>query len=111
MRATSHSGPIPDADSLAKYNNIIPNGADRIMAMAELQAEHRIIIEKSVVKTNNISTILGQVFGFLIGVLGLGSAIYLSLNNHETIAGILVGSTLVSLVGIFVIGKYLQSKE
>lgn len=31
-----HSGPLPDAETLVKYNSVIPNGADRIMKMAEI---------------------------------------------------------------------------
>lgn len=30
-----HSGPLPPPSDLAQYNDIISNGADRIMAMAE----------------------------------------------------------------------------
>ena len=33
----SHSGPLPDADTLIKYDSVIPNGADIIMKMAENQ--------------------------------------------------------------------------
>jgi hypothetical protein len=42
-------GPLPDPAELAAYNEIIPNGADRIMRMAEDQSTHRIGIEKIVV--------------------------------------------------------------
>jgi hypothetical protein len=46
----SHSGPLPDWESLAEYNKIIPNGADRIMKMSEKQSEHRMQLELIVVK-------------------------------------------------------------
>ena len=49
IRAMSHSGPLPDPESLGHYNEIITNGADRIMAMAENQQQHRIFIEKKVI--------------------------------------------------------------
>src|SRR5206468_1881503 len=42
-------GPLPDPGELAAYNQIIPNGADRIMKMAEEQSAHRIGLEKTVV--------------------------------------------------------------
>lgn len=37
----SFSGPIPHPDLLAQYDQIIPNGADRILLMAEAQSRHR----------------------------------------------------------------------
>jgi len=36
-----HRGPLPHPDSLARYDAIIPNGAERIMRMAELEQQHR----------------------------------------------------------------------
>src|SRR3954471_19352404 len=40
------SGPLPDPADLAAYNAVIPNGADRIMKMAEAQSTHRMELEK-----------------------------------------------------------------
>ena len=30
-----HSGPLPSPETLRQYNDIVPDGAERIMAMAE----------------------------------------------------------------------------
>ena len=60
LQSTSHSGPLPSPDDLKKYDVIIPNGADRIMIMAERQNQHRIDIEKSVIKSNNTQSGTGQ---------------------------------------------------
>lgn len=35
IQQRTHSGPLPDAETLIKYDSVIPNGADRIMKMAE----------------------------------------------------------------------------
>lgn len=35
IQEKSHSGPLPDAETLIQYNSVIPNGADRIMSMAK----------------------------------------------------------------------------
>ena len=34
------SGPLPDPNSLARYNEVLPNAAERIMSMAEKEMEH-----------------------------------------------------------------------
>ncbi|MCL2659595.1 MAG: DUF2335 domain-containing protein [Acidobacteriaceae bacterium] len=39
------SGPLPPPDVLTQYDQVVPNGAERIMAMAEQQSRHRIELE------------------------------------------------------------------
>jgi len=41
----AYSGPIPHPNDLARYEEILPGAAERIMKMAELQAEHRRALE------------------------------------------------------------------
>jgi uncharacterized membrane protein len=48
--AASFSGPLPPPSILGKYNDILPNGAERIMKMAENQSTHRIELEKLAIK-------------------------------------------------------------
>jgi uncharacterized membrane protein len=36
-----HTGPLPPAEDLEAYGRIIPEGADRIMKMAEKEQQHR----------------------------------------------------------------------
>jgi hypothetical protein len=46
------SGPLPHPEDLAKYEQVLPGSADRIISMAEQQAEHRRNLEKSVILSN-----------------------------------------------------------
>src|SRR5438477_9646871 len=46
---TVRVGPLPDPSELAAYNATIPNGADRIMKMAEAQSAHRLEMERLVI--------------------------------------------------------------
>ena len=36
-----HSTPLPDADTLSAYANLIPDGAHRIMSLVESETAHR----------------------------------------------------------------------
>lgn len=58
------SGPLPPPSLLARYSEIIPNGAERIMAMAERQSEHREKLEARVVNGNVASQTRGSWFSF-----------------------------------------------
>lgn len=100
-----HIGPIPDPDSLAQYNEIIPNGAERIMAMAEKQSNHRMSLEDRVVKGGVNRGYIGQGCALVIALFFGYLAHDLADQGHEVVPGIMVGGTLVSIVAVFVIGR------
>jgi len=106
-----HQGPIPCPDDLAEYNKIIPNGADRIMQMAEKQQHHRMELENIVVKCQQKQSLRGQTFGLILGITGLLTAAFLGFTGHETIGSIIGGSTVISLVSVFVIGRTKQNTD
>lgn len=107
----SHSGPLPDADTLIKYDSVIPDGADRIMKMAEVQQVHRMKMEDKVISSQSTQSKLGQIFGLIIGIVGIGSGTFLAAMGETTVGGIIAGGTVVSLVSVFVIGKNIQKES
>lgn len=107
----SYSGPIPPPAFMREYNEIIPDAAERILAMAEKQTQHRIDLENramdSAIKRSN----WGLVAGFVIGMTAICFGGTAMLMGHET-GGFWLGMAgLTSLVGVFVIGKYMTLKE
>jgi uncharacterized membrane protein len=92
------SAPLPEPSELAAYNQIIPNGADRIMKMAEAQTAHRIEIEKTVIYSQKNQAFRGQVFGLIVGLGGLSLATFAAMNGHDWFGGVIGSGTLVSLV-------------
>jgi len=48
-----HSGPLPDPDTLRAYATLIPNGAERIMALVEGASTHRHAQEAQLVASEN----------------------------------------------------------
>jgi len=54
------SGPLPHPEALERYNQIVPGSAERIIAMAEDQHDHRIEIEKRVIESNISAQKLGD---------------------------------------------------
>lgn len=45
-KASTFSGPLPPPEILGEYNEMLKDGAERIMKMAENQSKHRIELEK-----------------------------------------------------------------
>jgi len=111
IQEKSHSGPLPDAETLIKYDSVIPEGADRIMKMAENQQSHRISIESSLLSSQSYQSKLGQIFGLIIGLAGIGCGTYLASIGQDVVGSIIAGGTVVSLVSVFVLGKKAQKKK
>ncbi|HEY1716940.1 MAG TPA: DUF2335 domain-containing protein [Verrucomicrobiae bacterium] len=105
------SAPLPEPSELAAYSQIIPNGADRIMKMAEAQTAHRIQIEKTVIFSQKNQAFRGQVFGLIVGLGGLSLATYAAMNGHDWFGGAIGSGTLVSLVYVFVQSREKQEEE
>ncbi len=110
-QASSYSGPIPPPDLLAKFGEIIPNGADRILKMAENQSKHRQCIEKWAVIGGTILSHFGVLCAACIalGALYFGSG--LVQNGHTVEGSILGGGGLTGLVAAFIYGTRSRREE
>ena len=108
VESMSYSGPIPHPMLLKEFNDVIPNGADR---MAEKQSEHRINIEDKVVNANNRDSFLGVVFAGIIAILIVLGAIFL-IYNKRSIQGfaILIGASA-TYIGVFLKSKSSDNKS
>jgi uncharacterized membrane protein len=110
-RFEMRASPLPDPAELAAYNQIIPNGADRILKMAEQQSAHRISIEKIVITGQQSQAFIGQLFGLIIGLSGLGMATYAAIIGQPWFGSVIGGATLVSLVSAFLYSRQNQKRE
>lgn len=81
------------------------------MKMAEKQQNHRMSLESSLVHSQSKQSILGQVFGLIIGLVGIGCGTFLAYSGETTVGGIIAGGTVISLVSVFVIGKKAQKSR
>ena len=106
-----HQGPLPAPHILEQYNNVVPGAAERIIAMAENQSEHRQMLEKIVVKAGSRDSLLGLIFGLTIGLSTVGGAVLCILNGHTVGGSVLGGSGLAGLVGVFVYGSRQRRME
>ena len=106
-----HSGPLPAPQILLQYNQIVPGAADRIIAMAEQQARHRQNLEQIVVKSGTRDSLVGLIFGLVIGLATEAGAVLCILNGHQS-GGVTLGiSGLAGLVGVFVYGSRQRRQE
>ncbi len=104
---THFSGPLPPPEMLEQYNKGVPDAANRILVMAEKQAEHRRYCEKKQVDTESRDSLLGILSALIVSIVILitGTVIVI-------VAGGVVGTiagTLLNLTGIAtIIGTFLR---
>jgi uncharacterized membrane protein len=106
------SGPLPPPNVLARYNEVVTNGAERIMGMAERQSAHRESLESQIVAGNLANSKRGTLYGFIIAMVTIicGSVlIYTGHNDAYGLATIL--APLAGLVTVFFYSAEKQKKE
>ena len=114
----SWRAPLPSPNALARYNDVLPGAAERILQMAERQQEQdhniqmeAIIIERTVVVSDARRAYLGLLAGFIISLLVIVGGIYLIATGHDWAGAVLIGINLSGLVGVFVYGSKVRSDE
>ena len=100
---------FPSPGMLRDYEKIIPGLAQKIISYAERQTMHRIEMERKLITSNIRKSYMGLIFGFLIGVTGIGGGMYLTTIGFNIIGIMFSSGTLVSLVMTFIYGS--QSKK
>jgi uncharacterized membrane protein len=108
---SSFSGPLPRPEDLAKYNEIVPGAAERILSMAEKEMQHRQEIEKQESKNRislaHISTVLSFISVLVLSGL-IGYSLYLG--QFGTAIGVAIGA-IASVAGVFVYAKASRNKK
>jgi uncharacterized membrane protein len=109
--SASFSGPIPPPALLERYNEIIPNGAERILAMAEKQSAHREYLEKRVVDGNVANQTRGSYFAFILCFTAILGGVWLIAHGQSTEGLVAIITSIGSLAGLFIYNKKQQKKE
>lgn len=105
--AQQWSGPLPPPAALEHFNQIIPNGAERIIALVEREQENRFKYEADVLEAQKNDTKRGHYLGAAISILAIAGAIYgihLGANHLAVLA-------LVSLPVMSIVKAILQNKS
>lgn len=103
-----YSGPLPHPALLGQFNQVIPNGAERIMAMVEKQNNHRMGLENTVITNQQKQSTLGQYFALAITIFGLLLSAWAINTGHDTAGGTLGAATIGSVAVAFITGRNKQ---
>jgi uncharacterized membrane protein len=104
-------GPIPPPSLLTQYNEIIPDGANRIMAMAERQSAHREAMEAKVIEGNIRSQGRGNIFAFIIVLIALLGAFVLLFTGRNMAGRSTFVVSIATPAGLFLVTRNRQRGE
>ncbi len=107
----SYSGPLPRPSDLQEYERVMPGAANRILTMAERQANHRQTLEKTVIVGDSKRANCGLWIGAFVVLCLLGGSVFLIINDHDWAGTVIAGLDIVSLVGVFVYGSNNRRQE
>lgn len=94
--AVGWEGPLPPPRTLAQFNEVIPDGAERIMAMAEKEQAHRHAMDAWI-------GIGGRAVGAVLLISCLGAAIWsVYLGANWKVTGLFLGIPVLATISRFV---------
>ena len=108
---TSYSGPIPPPALLREYDEIVPGSASRILDAWEKQSDHRMWLEKKVLRSDIWRSWIGLGAGFVAQIFTVSVGGYLVLDGHDGAGATIATVGLASIVGTFVYGTRSQRQE
>ena len=106
------SGPIPPPEIFAGYDKALPNGADRVMKMAEREQEHRHKMEDTIVRKESFEKRAGLMFAFFLAISAMGTASYLLIFTDKSWPGLTMFIVqFVGLAGAFLGAQILKRSD
>lgn len=98
------SGPLPHPDLLKGYEEAQPGAANIIINMATKEQDHRHHMEDEMLKQRSRKQNRGQMYGCGLAVFFGLVAFALAILDHEIIASVVFGTTIIAALIIYVLG-------
>lgn len=93
---------LPDPTILESYDYVVDGAAQQILRMFEAEQKHRHEWETKALKAYSISSVIGQVLGFVIAISVFGSAAIIGLYGDSAIAAFVwvFGMSIIMMSGL-----------
>lgn len=94
--------PLPPPEALEHFNEVVPNGAERIFKQWELETAHRQELERGELRVFGWNSILGRVFAFLFVLAAMAVIAFAIYMGSQILAGVLGTGLIGSVVTAFI---------
>lgn len=105
------AGPLPPPSVLAAYDEIVPGAAERILAMAEAQSQHRQELEQHVIRSDAKRADSGLKAGFWLSLTAIVGGVSVAILGHPTAGATIATAAVATLAGVFVYGSHSRRSE
>lgn len=105
------SGPLPDAEELMRYRDVIPDMPEVLLESYVKQGEHRRSLEAMTVRHGIIQGYAGLLIGGAIGIVGAWGSTQAMIAGHQLGGAAGLFTALAALVSVFVVGKRQQDAD
>lgn len=104
-------GPLPHPDMLAKYNELVPDFAERLLSEYQAQGAHRRGLEAAVITGNLRAQSRGQWIAAGMFALMVAAAVVLGLAGQPLAAFGVATVDVLGFAGLYVYGRRTQERE
>jgi uncharacterized membrane protein len=111
MAAAYRRGPLPPPEELEKYEAILPGSTKMLFDNLIKQTDHRMDLEKTVIKGDDKRANLGQVLSFILGMTAIVGGVALILAGKDGYGLASIITALGALLTSFFAGAFLRKKE
>ena len=98
IRVSHFSGPLPPPKMLGEYEEVLPGSADRIIKLAEDNAQHRRFWEAEILNASSSDNKQKNWFRFLLPLVAIGGAIFLAYRGLSPFSYVLIIYALAGFV-------------
>lgn len=106
-----YSGPLPRPEDLAKYDQVVPGSAERIIAMAEREMAHRHEGDRRTQKGVITTTIISICFAFISVIILSGLTLFALIKGYEAAATSIAVGSIAAVAGVFIAYKSKQDSK
>lgn len=93
---------MPAPDDVQRYDELVPNGAERLFAEWEAESAHRRKSERRALSAEIFERIGSRVMAFLFALGALGTTAYCASIDQPWPAAVIGGGTLVAVVAAMI---------
>jgi uncharacterized membrane protein len=113
-----YAGSLPPQELVKAYDKLLPGAAERIFRMVEQEQAHRHSLAMAASARDDAFDhnsaklqFRGQLFGFALGMFGIGSGVFLAYNGDSLIGFGTVIASMAALVGAMLTSKSKSSAD
>jgi hypothetical protein len=110
IHSTTTDSPLLPIEQIERLQQLVPHRVEWVFDQTTKEADARRGENHRINTFVFLEFLIGQIFGFLIAVAGLGAAVYCAMLGQSVVAAVIGGTTVVGLTLAFITGKKPRAK-